>query len=136
MKSLFHIFLFTIFLLSIFSACKDEEKIALQKLSEEVISIHDEVMPKTTGAMHEIKKKLSGKLETTDSTVIFEAIKKLDNADEAMNVWMQEYNSMNDTLDNKSRSLYLKDELRKIKKVRSMVLESIKEANDLIDKNK
>lgn len=135
MKSLFHIFFYFLLCLSL-ASCNDEEKIALQKLSEEVISIHDEVMPKTTGTMHEIKKQLSGKLETTDSTVIFEAIKKLDNADEAMNVWMQDYNSMNDTLDNKSRYIYLKDELRKIKKVRSMILESIKEAEDLINKNK
>lgn len=136
MKSKFHIFLPLLLCLVIISSCRDEEKIVLQKLSEEVISIHDEVMPKTTGTMHEIKKQLSGKLETTDSTVIFEAIKKLDNADEAMNVWMQDYNSMNDTMDNKSRFIYLKDELRKIKKVRTLILESIKEAEDLIHKNK
>jgi hypothetical protein len=128
-------FLFALYLVS-FISCQDNEKIALDNLAKEVIKIHDEVMPKTLNQIPDAKKSLVPKLVDIDSTVIFDAIKKLDDADEAMKVWMNEYNGMNDTLPIEKIKVYLDSEMKRIRKVAQLINESLKEAKDLIEKQK
>jgi hypothetical protein len=113
-------------------ACKaknNNEEMA--KLFEEVMAVHDEVMPKMD-AIHDTKKSLAKILSTSDSTQIFSIMKKLDNADEAMMVWMEEFDSDYDKKTLEEQRIYLNTELEKIKKVKMSMLESIEEGNHLV----
>jgi hypothetical protein len=127
MKNIFYCFL--ILLLFACKAKNNNEEMA--KLFEEVMAVHDEVMPKMD-AIHDTKKSLAKILSTSDSTQVFAIIKKLDDADEAMMVWMEEFDSDYDKKTVEEQRTYLNTELEKIKKVKMSMLESIEEGNHLV----
>lgn len=106
-----------------------------QVLYNQVMDVHDEVMPKME-EMYSLKKQLkekitnsadipAEKLKEMESTVLF-----LDSASKAMMVWMREFKP--DSLQGEELREYLESEMERVKKVKEIMLESIekgKQAN-------
>ncbi|SKC78257.1 hypothetical protein [Ohtaekwangia koreensis] len=107
-------------------------------LYTEVMKIHDEVMPKM-GDIYTLKESLQKKLDTPGTEAgkkkeIEGAIVKLDAADDAMRVWMREFNTKLDSVklegEEKTQE-YLKNEMERIKKVKEDMLSAIEQAKSL-----
>lgn len=109
-----------------------EQLVALEK---EVIDIHDEVMPRLT-EMSSLITKLEEEskneaLEAFQQDQVRMAIKLLKDGDSLMWLWMHEYNKPEDvTLD--SLHTWLLEEHDRIRDVRGAMLESIRNANALL----
>jgi hypothetical protein len=107
-----------------------------QALYDEVMKVHDEVMPK----MNDIYK-LKGQLkETIDNTPglaedkkkeIESIIVRLDSASEGMMVWMRKFNPLPDSLGEEQAKEYLEGEMEKIKKVREDVRKALEDAEEV-----
>ena len=128
--------LISILSLSIFLiACKSGYSPDVQKLHDEVMVIHDEVMPEM-GTIHKLKKELKKKLDSEgdniDEADIQNNIKALDYADEAMMGWMHQFKMPKDQSDDQLLE-YLEDQKVKIKKVNldmKTVIKNAKIANE------
>ncbi len=127
-------FLFIILL--VLASCKNTGNKENEALFRKVMEVHDNVMPKTD-AIHTLKKNLGASLSIkSDSSKIFEAIKSLDDADEAMMVWMADFNSDYITMPKESQAIYLKSELEKITTVKSLIEKSIDAGNNILNSEK
>jgi len=120
--------------LSIF-ACKpnlkDQE---VKKLYDEVMVIHDEVMPEIS-TINKLKKKIRKLDIQTDTTR--NMIRNLDDADEAMMSWMSDFQVFR-KMDDDSREVklkFLKEEKAKISAVSNQMKASITNANKFLDEN-
>ena len=112
------------------------EKKGNQALYDEVMKVHDEVMPKMDNIYklkQELKKQISdtanvgdAKRKTIEATII-----KLDSASEAMMVWMRNFNPLPDSLGEEKAREYLEDQQEKIEKVKQEMLEAIDKATKL-----
>lgn len=106
---------------------------------DEVMEIHDEVMPEMT-TINRINKQLKTALETnavpaTDSSRVRKAVDQLTAADEAMWSWMHELVQIDRLRQDKGHTEimeYLNNEKVKIAKVRMEMVNSIKVGNDII----
>lgn len=100
------------------------------------MNVHDEVMPKL-GELNKDKKKLQTILaNSTDESVkttLQEAITSLEKADEGMMDWMAEYKLPSDI---SSQEVYLKNEMMRITKVKTDMLQSMSNAKLLQEKYK
>ena len=102
-------------------------------LYDQVMEIHDEEMPKSQD-IYRLKKNIQDQITNTPGMVVeqkkeFERmVSKLDSADRAMMDWMHQFNPP-DTLDDESKREYLENEIEKIKKVRDLTEEAIREAS-------
>ena len=118
-------------LVGLFTSCG--EKSTLEK---EVMAIHDEVMPRL-GELNKDRKGLQSILKnTTDESVkttLQEAITAIEKADDGMGEWMEEYKVPIDPI---AQEDYLKDEMIRITKVKTDILESMKNAKLLQEKYK
>lgn len=142
MKKIFRV-LTGILLLYIF-ACQsnDPNHIAQESLKDELMVVHDEVMPRM-GEIHKLKKqlkKLSSKsIEGTDNSDLEEirnAIKDLEKADDGMMEWMASFKSPSKLRGEKSHDEimnYLKDEKIKIEQVKVDMTKSIEQATKLVE---
>lgn len=130
-----------ILLLSII-ACQsnDPNHIAQESLKDELMVVHDEVMPKM-GEIHKLKKQL--KKLSTESTVgengkveeIKNTIRDLERADDGMMDWMANFKSPSKLRSEKSHEeimAYLKNEKEKIEQVKNDMLQSIDQAKKLV----
>jgi hypothetical protein len=125
-------FLYLICIL-VFSCNSSDAEIKL--LFSKVMEVHDGVMPKTD-KIHTLKKELSATLSPkNDSTAILNAMKDLDDADEAMMVWMSEFNPNYTSMSINEQKEYLNMEHEKINKVKLLMLESIDKGSQLLDKS-
>jgi hypothetical protein len=101
-----------------------------QALYNQVMEIHDEVMPKT-GDIYGLKKELQEKLDKTadgkEKEELKQTISLLDSADHAMMDWMHHFNPADTTSQEAARE-YLESEMEKIKKVKDLVNESLEKA--------
>ena len=131
MKTTLHLLSLIILLIACSKEAKDN-----QALYDEVMKVHDEVMPK----MNDIYKLKEGlKKQIVDSTTVPEdkrraiesAILKLDAASESMMVWMRSFNPLPDSLGEDKARQYLEQEREKIDRVKQEMLNAIDEANDL-----
>jgi len=109
-----------------------KETSANQALYDEVMKIHDDVMPKTDD-IFKIKEELTKKLAETNiidarKQQIEAGIAKLDSADQSMMDWMHGFNPPPDSLGEERAREYLETEMEKIKKVREDVNEAIEKA--------
>jgi hypothetical protein len=122
-----YVFCFLAFVVIHTGSCKPELDKAAQ-LEAEVMKIHDEVMPKMTD-LAAAKKELGVALENgADSTMVFEYLRKVEEADEAMMVWMEEYESPSETSTEAEKLTYLNLELGRINEVKEKMLKAIKDA--------
>lgn len=110
----------------------DLENSPNQALYEEVMVIHDEVMPKMDD-IYKTKTALKKRLETPglsemQKKEINDKIAQLDSADESMMVWMRKFDPIPDSLGEEKAREYLEQELVKVKKVRENILQALKNA--------
>jgi hypothetical protein len=113
-----------------------EKKQDNQALYDEVMKVHDEVMPKMDD-IYKLKQELKKQISDTPNLVdekrksIEATILKLDSASEAMMVWMRNFNPLPDSLGEEKARGYLEDQQEKIKKVKEEMLKTIDEAKAL-----
>ncbi len=104
-----------------------------QKLYDEVMKIHDEVMPKMND-IHALKMEFREKIEKTpnlsktDRMELDALIARLDSAGEGMMVWMREFRPIPDSLGEEKAKKYLKDEMERVKKVRDNIAAALESA--------
>ena len=109
---------------------------AKTNLEAEVMTIHDEVMPKM-GEIHLAKKELKKALENIEydslKNEVIKLISDLEMADEGMMEWMNQW-KLPENEDEKNA--YLIKEKEKITKVKDDMLTSIENANNYLEKYK
>lgn len=140
MKSFFNIALVTILSIALFASCKnsaDKNKSnTTSTLYDDVVAIHDEVMPKM-GTIHNYKKELQAIVDTLGnpeiSAKLTESIIDLKEADDAMMSWMANFVAPKEE---PQRTEYLNKEMTSIKEVKSKMLSSIDHAEQLLKEYK
>jgi len=111
-----------------------------QALYDQVMDVHDEVMPKMDEIM-KLKRELQDKIANTPDMVVErkaqleKMISNLDSASNAMMNWMHEFNPLPDSLDQEKAREYLESEMERIRKVKTLTLESIEKAKEEATKN-
>lgn len=117
-----------------------EELEKQQILWDDLIAVHDEVMPKI-GNIHKISRQLRNYADTTaglspDVTEkIGQTVEMLDKADESMFSWMNDLRQLKplqDTEKHEDILNYLKEEQKTMNKVKRDMLESIEKGSALI----
>ena len=123
-----------IFLALLLTQCKDKtpQEAELDKLFDEVMVIHDDVMPKTA-VIHRLKKKLKKQTNEDNLAPITMAIKQLDAADEGMMQWMDDFKKPKGKEFEEAKS-YLNKEKDRITRVKQDILSAISVAEELIPK--
>lgn len=100
-----------------------------QVLYDQVMDIHDEVMPKTED-LHNLKQKLQEQIAATPGMVVEERekleqrIARLDSVNQMMMDWMHYFN-LPDSLSAEAKREYLESQMEKIKQVREAILETL-----------
>jgi len=99
-------------------------------LRDEVMKVHDEVMPKLDN-IYQLKEKLKNKIAETPALAaekkkeIEATIAKLDSASEGMMIWMRKFDPMADSLSVEKKREYLENEMEKVRKVREDIYEAL-----------
>ena len=107
-----------------------------QALYDEVMKVHDEVMPKMND-IYNLKEQLKDKIANTPDMVaekkqqIESTISRLDSASEAMMVWMRNFNPLPDSVGEQEARDYLESEMEKIKKVSEDVRKALDDASSM-----
>lgn len=118
-----------------------EELSKNEQLREEIIEAHDEVMPKM-GELKSLEKKAieaAEELQAADpvDTNQVEALKALaydlNEAHEAMFVWMRQYEVEDGERSEEELKSYLDDQLEKVNEVNVKVKDALKKAGELLD---
>jgi hypothetical protein len=111
----------------------DAEEGGNQSLYDEVMKVHDEVMPKMND-IYKLKEQLKDKIANTPDMVaekkqqIESTISRLDSASEGMMVWMRNFNPLPDSVGEQEARDYLESEMEKIKKVSEDVRKALEDA--------
>jgi len=101
-------------------------------LYDQVMGIHDEVMPKI-GDIYELKRKLQEEITASPNMVLEKRknlerrIANLDSVGQLMTDWMHEFNPMPDSTDQEAAREYLEQEMEKIRNVKSAMLDIIQQ---------
>lgn len=104
-----------------------------QALYDEVMQIHDEVMPKMDDlykAKTALKTRITNNPGITESEkkVLNDKIALLDSAGEGMMIWMRQFNPLpDDSLGEDKAREYLKSEMQKVKKVKQDIFQALEE---------
>jgi hypothetical protein len=112
---------------------EQEEKGPNQSLYDEVMDVHDEVMPKMDD-IYKLKEKLKKQLAEAPTMVeekkkdLEKTILQLDSASEGMMVWMRNFNPIPDSLGEEKARKYLEEQKIKVTKVKEDMLKAIEEA--------
>ena len=113
-------------LLGTLTVCGQKEK----PLYDQVMDIHDEVMPKM-GDLYKIKKSFQDSIarnpEMTDEvkTGLEQKILQLDSASTSMMVWMREFNPPDKKKDEEAFKKYMEIELVRVKKMKEDVMRAL-----------
>lgn len=112
-----------------------EAKLIEQQI-QEVMAIHDSVMPKT-GEIFKLKKKLSGFETNVKDSLLIQKIYRyknlLEEADDAMMDWMHEFREADPMLTFEEKQQYYSEEKMKITEVKIKMLASIDSAKTLLN---
>ncbi|MEM6316650.1 MAG: hypothetical protein AAF960_03215 [Bacteroidota bacterium] len=125
------IYLFSTFLLtSIFLTACGEYNSEQQQLWDEVMVVHDEVMPKM-GELHKLEKQLKKQTSTEAQQA---AITKIEAAQESMMDWMRNFKPMRKVakMEHQVAMDYLKEEQKKVAEVKRLMLEGIEVGQGLL----
>ena len=112
---------------------------ANRALYNQVMDIHDEVMPKMED-IYKIKRELLEKIANTPGLAeekkkeIERIISNLDSANNAMMDWMHNFNPLPDSIDQEKAREYLENEIERIKIVRDRTNEALERAKEKIEK--
>ena len=110
-----------------------------QTLYEQVMSVHDEVMPKSD-EIYQLKKEIKDKitsapnLPTDKKEQLNQIIAELDSADHAMMDWMHKFKPLPDSANQELAREYLENEMERIKTVRELINGSLQKAKDELGK--
>ncbi|HTH55313.1 MAG TPA: hypothetical protein VL728_04665 [Cyclobacteriaceae bacterium] len=110
-----------------------------QALYDQVMDVHDEVMPKTD-EIYKLKKDLQDKIAKSPDMMadkkkeLDRIIHELDSADHSMMDWMHKFNPLPDSANQEKAREYLENEMEKIKKVRELINGSIQKAKEEVAK--
>jgi hypothetical protein len=102
-------------------------------LYDQVMEIHDEVMPKMED-IYKIKSQLREKIANSPDMVeskkqeIEAMILQLDAASKAMMGWMHDFDPLPDSVDEEQAREYLEDQMVKIRKVKEEMMTALEEA--------
>ena len=105
-----------------------------QELYDEVMQVHDEVMPKMED-LYKAKVALKARLldrpdmPESEKKAINDRIAQLDSAGEGMMVWMRQFNPLPDSLGEDKARQYLQGERQKVQKVKDDILNALREAD-------
>lgn len=124
--------LFLVVLISLQCKDKSPQEAELDKLFDEVMVIHDDVMPKTA-TIHRLKKKLKKNQEQENLASVTAVIEQLDIADEGMMSWMEKFKKPKDQPFEEAKAYYESEKV-KITKVKRDILSAISVAEELIPK--
>jgi Mg2+ and Co2+ transporter CorA len=108
-------------------------------LYDQVMDIHDEVMPKMED-IYTLKKTLEEKIANTPGMVedqkkeLEAMIANLDSTSNAMMDWMHHFNPLPDSVDQEKAREYLEMEMETIKKVRDLTNETLEKAKGIAEK--
>lgn len=135
-----YIFFFTSLLLTITFSCKDNPKSNAPTQMQEVIAVHDEVMPKM-GTIGKLIRQLDAKIKESDSSdVLVKASQDLREANKAMMDWMKGFSNRFDTDEimkgktlTEEKKQFLNEEEAKVKALRDHINTSIKNAEKLLN---
>ena len=111
-----------------------------EALYNQVMDVHDEVMPKMED-IYKLKKDLQEQIATTPDMVVerkrqLEAIiSNLDSANNAMMDWMHKFSPLPDSIDQEKAREYLESEIERIREVKELMNESIQKAEAETKKN-
>ena len=131
MKKSIFLLLFALFLLA--SACQKSTEETNKELYNQVMDIHDEMMPKM-GAFHSMRKALGTKMSFSDSLgfsmeQLQNDLALVDSADHAMRVWMREFNP--DEYKGDELTVYLKAELVKVLEMKEIMNRALARREDI-----
>jgi len=109
-----------------------------QALYDQVMDIHDEVMPKSD-EIYTLKKEIQDKiaapnLATDKKKQLDQLIAELDSADHSMMDWMHKFKPLPDSANQELAREYLENEMERIKKVREQINGSLQKAKDELGK--
>jgi hypothetical protein len=103
-----------------------------EALYNEVMKIHDEVMPKMNDIykyLQQLKDKLkSPNLSAKDKEEINAVLSKLDSAGNGMMVWMRQFDPIPDSVGEEKARIYLEGEMEKVKRVREDIAQALEQA--------
>jgi hypothetical protein len=108
-----------------------------QALYNQVMDIHDEVMPKMED-LYKLKKKMEEEIAQSPNLAeerrkeLDALIARLDSANLLMMDWMHEFNPLPDSADQEDAREYLENEMERVKKVREKMLEAINQARQKV----
>lgn len=122
----------------VFASCKNEtpaaEKTQTQLIHEDIMRVHDDVMPKTAD-IHRVIKKLKKEKKTITKNngsliEMFDSIiNELKDADDGMSEWMANYKKPDFSDVSEATQLKLKKEKEKISDVRDDILNALNKGN-------
>jgi len=110
-----------------------------QALYDQIMSVHDEVMPKSD-QLYQLKKELQDKiaksieLNEDGKRQLKQTIKELDSADHSMMEWMHKFKPLPDSANQELAREYLENEMERIKKVRDLINSSLEKARGELGK--
>ncbi|MCZ2472578.1 hypothetical protein [Aquirufa ecclesiirivi] len=125
MKTIFHLIVITVVLTS----CNQSEETAVKELNDSVMTLHDELMPKTEQII-QLKTSLDSLSKGPDSVHVKKLIQSLDKADSEMMQWMHQFSIDSlSTMDFKAKLMYLHEQLNKLKTVETLTDSTLHAAN-------
>lgn len=128
-------FYFILVGLLFFSACESGEKSELDKLKDEVMAVHDEVMPEIKYMQKLVKELKNEPADTPESKKeINTLIYNINEADSLMFDWMRNYRVPKKVEDEAKVKSYLLEELDKISLVNKKMKSSILAAESKLKK--
>ena len=132
--------LFILLSVSIFSC--GNKKSQNELLQEQVILVHDDVMPKI-GSLKSRQEKLNKKAESLEKSEESVESQKLiadlrataeecGNAYDEMFVWMRQYEIDLEEMSDEDAKIYLEDQLVKVEKVKALILQALEKSETLL----
>jgi Fungal specific transcription factor domain len=124
-------------------ADQSQEEGPNQALYNQMMDVHDEVMPSMDEIM-KLKRELQEQIKNSPDMVIERkqelenAISNLDSASNSMMSWMHrihEFDPLADSVNQEKAREYLESEMEEIKKVKTLMTESIEKAKKEVSKN-
>lgn len=143
MKS-FLLAFFAVIVLFTSSCSSSSNQQNIESLREEVIAIHDEVMPRM-GELKTLRKEIAAKANelnqadsinnTTEVNELKDLAVRMDDAFEGMFVWMRQFNSSYEGMEKDEIEAYLQEQKEKVKVVNSDIKNSIQEAKSKLNRS-
>ena len=123
----------------LFFSCKDNEKSQTQTQMQQVMAVHDEVMPKMS-SISKLISQLDAKIQAGDSTETYiKASQDLKDANKAMFDWMKGFSDrfdreeiMNGKALSAEKQKFLDEEEAKVKALRDQMNSSISNAEEIL----